>query len=473
MPNNLEKLKYIETKDALDKVSPSFCLAKWLQVTIHLQNGQTHSCHHPPTHKVPLSELKENPAALHNTKEKINQRRAMLRGEKPKPCHYCWDAEKASPDNFSDRVFKSSSSWAMPFLEKTLKDPLSDRITPRYLEVSFGHKCNFKCSYCAPHISSSLFEETKRFGKYPVEDAHDLKWLDKVGLTPIPPEDDNPYVDAFWKWLPEIYQDLRVLRITGGEPLVNPNTFKLLEYMKEHPSDHLDFAMNSNLGLPKSYIQRLKKHLVPLLENKHVKRVNLFTSIDTWGADAEYIRNGLNCEEFEQNLIELFESSPEMRITIMCTFNVLSVPRFHELIEKVLEWKKRFGMIGNDDRLIFDISHLTYPRHQAFTILPASYESRLGELFELMKLHQKKTHLDPEGFTVLEVEKMKRILEIFRDHHQSKDPQQKYWQKQFQLFFTEYDKRKGTSLKQTFPDYSFLGQQSILQDFKNKFKYMR
>ena len=256
MSMDAEKNKYLDTKSRLEKVSPSFCLAKWSQVTLHLQNGQTHSCHHPPTHKVPLEELSSNPAALHNTKEKIEQRRAMLRGEKPEPCHYCWNAEEASAENLSDRVFKSSRTWAMPFMEETLKEPLSDKIPPRYLEVSFGHKCNFKCSYCAPHISSSLMEEAKRFGKYPVEDAHDLKWLDQSGLTPIHPDKPNPYVDAFWKWLPEIYQDLRVLRMTGGEPLVNPNTFKLLDYMKNHPSTHLDFGMNSNWKcLPKAILK--------------------------------------------------------------------------------------------------------------------------------------------------------------------------------------------------------------------------
>ena len=50
------------TKDRLDKISPSFCLAKWNQVTIHLSNGTTHSCHHPEPHKVGLDEIKRKKA---------------------------------------------------------------------------------------------------------------------------------------------------------------------------------------------------------------------------------------------------------------------------------------------------------------------------------------------------------------------------------------------------------------------------
>ena len=55
-------------REKLDSKSPSLCLAKWTQVTLHLQNGHTQSCHHPSTHKIPLEELEANPSALHNTK---------------------------------------------------------------------------------------------------------------------------------------------------------------------------------------------------------------------------------------------------------------------------------------------------------------------------------------------------------------------------------------------------------------------
>ena len=37
-----------ETKNKLDKISSSMCMAKWFQVSLHLPNGKTHSCFHPP-----------------------------------------------------------------------------------------------------------------------------------------------------------------------------------------------------------------------------------------------------------------------------------------------------------------------------------------------------------------------------------------------------------------------------------------
>ncbi len=62
MIKGIHGLKSFEiVKDRLNKVGKGFCLAKWNQVSILLQTGQTHSCHHPYPHVVPLKELEENP----------------------------------------------------------------------------------------------------------------------------------------------------------------------------------------------------------------------------------------------------------------------------------------------------------------------------------------------------------------------------------------------------------------------------
>ena len=71
---NEERIKVLELKrEEINKVSPSFCSAKWLQTTLYLQNGFNHSCHHPSAHKIPVEEVKANPAALHNSKFKKEQ----------------------------------------------------------------------------------------------------------------------------------------------------------------------------------------------------------------------------------------------------------------------------------------------------------------------------------------------------------------------------------------------------------------
>ena len=65
-------------KERLATVSPSMCLAKWNQTSLHLPTGLTNSCYHPPLHEIDADKLQTNPAALHNTAEKLNQRQQML-----------------------------------------------------------------------------------------------------------------------------------------------------------------------------------------------------------------------------------------------------------------------------------------------------------------------------------------------------------------------------------------------------------
>ena len=105
--------------DDINEVSPSFCIAKWKQVTMHLQNGNTHSCHHPNPHYVPVEEIMRNYKALHNSEFKKQQRKLMLEGKRPSECDYCWRVEDSPGNHYSDRTYKSADGkWAFPYLNE-------------------------------------------------------------------------------------------------------------------------------------------------------------------------------------------------------------------------------------------------------------------------------------------------------------------------------------------------------------------
>lgn len=236
-----------KAKQQLDNISPTMCYAKWSQVSMHLTNGMTHSCYHPPTHKIPLEELDKNITALHNTKEKKEQRRQMLKGERPEGCSYCWNIEDTG--SRSDRVYRSGEYWAQESREDIMDAGASGNINPRYVEVNFNQACNFKCSYCSPHLSTAWQEEIEEHGEYPTTSPHNnIQSLNNKGLMPLKvSQDDNPYVTAFWKWWPEMYKTLRVFRMTGGEPLMDKNTFQVLDYVYENPNKDLELSITSNM----------------------------------------------------------------------------------------------------------------------------------------------------------------------------------------------------------------------------------
>ena len=86
--HELENPIYTQMEEKLNEVGKGMCLAKWTQVTLQLQTGHNHSCHHPRTHKISENEIKRNPSALHNTQYKKLRRREMLTGKRPEECDY-------------------------------------------------------------------------------------------------------------------------------------------------------------------------------------------------------------------------------------------------------------------------------------------------------------------------------------------------------------------------------------------------
>ena len=457
-----EKQILTEYKKKLDKVGCGFCIAKWTQVTIHLQMGETHSCHHPKTHKISVQEIKRNPSALHNTKYKKLQRKKMLEGERPSECEYCWNVEDNS-NEFSDRIYKSSEPWSQPFLEEVKELGWRGDFNPKYVEVAFSNACNFKCSYCGPSFSSKWVQEIKKHGAYPTTDHfNDINYLEQTGKMPIHHKEENPYVEAFWRWWPDLYRDLHTFRITGGEPLLAKDTWKILDYIIENPDPNreLKLGINSNLGVTDDLIDLLIEKLKVIEKNNLVKEVIIYTSVDAAGDHAEYIRNGLNYEYFCTNVEKILKATRRVSMVFMSTFNILSIPRYKEMLAFAYDMKKKYN---SDHRywnpvIMVDSSYLRYPHHQACNILPKEYANTVEELADFAESLRMVNKVPDElwtpkcmGYTDIEISKIRRIADWMRGDHD--ENQIKNSRKNFYRFFKAHDERRGTDFIKTFPQY--------------------
>jgi organic radical activating enzyme len=447
----MDRKNELAVRKKLNDVSPSFCLAKWYQVTIHLQNGQTHSCHHPHTHKVNVRELEENPTALHNTVWKKYQRYKMLKGDRPAECDYCWKIEDSHADSISDRTFKSAEDWALPNFDEATTKPWDYDFTPRYVEVSFGHACNFKCIYCAPHISSSIMAEFQRFGHYKESPEFDLDNLSRTGQMPIPKDEWNPYVDAFWKWWPDLVPELKNFRITGGEPLINQNTFRFLDYIKSHPMPELTFGINSNLGIPDAQYDRFLESMKYILENKLISQFEFFTSVDTHGVQAEYIRNGLSYKNYMANVRKFLTTLPiDTKLVFMCTYNALSVPTFNAFLEDVVLLKKEFKNSQGEPRVILDMPYLRDPSYLSLAVLTKEFESAIKGSLTFMKDRSVEKLFQHWVFNDHEISKMERVYNWFISLPKDGENVRKM-RKNFYSFIREHDRRRGLNFKSCFP----------------------
>ena len=145
----------------------------------------------------------------------------------------------------SDRFYRSGEPWAMDHYKNILDNPQGD-VVPTYVEVDFSNACNFKCSYCSPQFSTAWAQEVEEHGSFPTQPIHNDPSHFK-GKNKVMPQNNNPYVDAFWKWWPELYPQLRHFRMTGGEPMMDKNTFKVFEYIIDNPKK--DFKGPNQLGM--------------------------------------------------------------------------------------------------------------------------------------------------------------------------------------------------------------------------------
>jgi len=442
-----------QVRDKLNGISPSFCLAKWLQHTIYLQTGMNHSCHHPPAHKIPVDEIKDNPKALHNTKFKKKQMRKMLIGERPAECDYCWRVEDMGPGYFSDRVYKSNVSWSTPYIANVLSAETDD-IAPTYMEISFSNVCNLKCAYCSPDLSSRWYDEIKKYGPYPTTISNNsFDSLKQMGKMPIPHREHNPYVDAFWKWWPELYTNLHTIRITGGEPLMSKDCWKVLEEIKNNPRENLTLAINTNLAVPDDMIDRL----ITLLDEigPKIKQVQIFTSNESTGKQAEYVRYGMNYNHWYKNcqkVLTALNGKFDLIFAFMTTVSILSIGTFHLFLKDVLELRKEFinDHMKQGNILPCMTNYLRYPEMLAITNLDDRTKEE-SALFIQEVIDNYRVGLRPGSgvFWEDEINQMERLLKFMRDDTVGQVERNRY---NFRVFIEEYDKRRGTDFKSTFPN---------------------
>jgi organic radical activating enzyme len=429
-------------QQVLDPKSASFCAAKWYNATIWLGSGMTTSCHHPPAHLVNIDKVGANPRLLHNTDQKKDDRRKMLAGERPQGCEYCWKIEDMGRDAVSDRVYKSKI-YPIKALDEAYNTPWNEDVNLRTLEIAFDRTCQFACSYCNPAFSSTWVNDIKRNGPYEslVSDgrnhfthAHDSSQLYRFGET-------NPYVEAFFKWWEsDLHQTLQELRITGGEPLMSGDTWKLIEWFKANQGRSTTrLAINSNLGM-----DRLK--LFEFIEKvKDIPHLEIYTSMESVDQQAEYIRDGLDYDLWMHNVQELLEHDHIKAVHCMCTINALCLDQLPDLLSQLLKLKQVYGR----ERVNFTLNILRFPSFQSPLILPHTLRTQYKEqLQDFLDCNRDDIFMHEHELNHLQ--RLIDYLDVVKTPHSDAFDMPKL-HNDFKQFFSQYDQRRGKNFAETFP----------------------
>ena len=444
---------YKSIKSQLDSISSSFCIAKWSQLTLYLQTGYNHSCHHPTPHKIPLAEVLENPKALHNTKFKKVQMKKMLTGERPVECEYCWKIEDLGKDYLSDRVYKSAHEFSQNKIDEIVEKKTQD-IEPSYLEISFSNVCNLKCAYCSPDISSTWMQEIEEYGGYPTtSNYNNLEWFKQQKKIPYKNSENNPYVDAFWKWWPELSPKLHTLRLTGGEPLLSKDVWKIIDSVIENPNPKLTFCINTNLLVPDTLIDKLIDKLNQL--DGKVKELQIFSSGESTGKANEYIRFNTDYKKWTSNFEKVLSKTKNVLVANMTTVNLTSVNSYCDFIRYLLDMRSIYNKEVSFNKVQFMTNYLRYPEFLAITILDDEtkdkFKKDVEELIEERRwgVWNKTEH----GYLTNEqIDQLQRLIDHMYENKSSDENTLNTIRRDFYSFVNEYDKRRGTNFVETFPE---------------------
>lgn len=428
-------------QQVLDKLSGSFCGAKWYNATIWLGSGMTTSCHHPPAHKISVESIRANYKALHNTPEKRDDRAKMQRGERPAGCEYCWKIEDLGRDAVSDRVYKSKI-YSEGDLQDAFRTPVETDINLKTLEIAFDRTCQFACSYCNPAFSSTWVNDIRRNGPYTqlVSDGrnhfthtHDSAQLYKFGSV-------NPYVEAFFQWWEsDLHRTLDELRITGGEPLMSAHTWQLIDWFKNNPGrSHTRLAINSNLGADVDVAR--------LLDSVAGLAVDIYTSQESTGRAAEYIRDGLDYQDWQFKVNDILKGKTIRTLHFMATINALCLPTLVEHIEYLRLLKQEFGR----DRVSFTLNILRFPSFQSPLVL--SDELR-GVYKQRLESYLESARTDPlfHEHELNHIQRLIDYLDVAKTPH-SDAFELPALRSDFRRFYEQYDQRRDKNFAQAFPE---------------------
>jgi sulfatase maturation enzyme AslB (radical SAM superfamily) len=247
-------------------------------------------------------------------------------------------------------------------------------------------------------------------------------------------EKNNPFIEAFWRWWPELENHLQELRITGGEPLLSNNVWTIIDKFTNPNLAHINLAINSNLMVSGQLIDKL------INKSHQIKQFDLYTSCEATGQQAEYIRDGLRYSIFMNNLEKTISKGKFSSVNVMLTINSLCLFSITDFLDQLVELKSKYGIRFP----VWTLNIIKYPAFMTPLVLPIDIRNKINEnLRSWLESNKSKPYI-----TDMELEHVYRLIKYLE-----KDPPSNLLQLQqdFKSFFTQYDRRRKKNITETFP----------------------
>ena len=405
------------------------CQLKWTHSTVYLTDGVSASCHR--VQGDPL-EIRNGELNFHNLPAKLEARRKMLKGEWPgRGCEHCKHIEEAGGTSDRQIHLHLEGTTAPPELDNDLE---AVDVTPRQLEVYWGNTCNQKCIYCGAHFSSQIQQEEEKFGDFNKEGVDISPWWKK-----------NPkieeHTELLFKWFENNIHKLHKVFVLGGEPFLQKETFRFIEFLekRELPDLTLCFFSNHNVAHDryKMWVSRLDK----MVKQGRLDKLQIIASCDAWGPAGEYVRTGINLPLLQKNF-EYVLNETETLQGINSALTVTAVSGMPEMVKMINNWSKirpvYWSMMKANQH---DIGPKPY-------LYPGIFGKKINEwgLQEAIELFDTNSYGYPDSVKV----NHKKFMEGNMIEFENREPSL-IRQKQLKIYLTELDRRRGTNWKKVYP----------------------
>ena len=273
--------------------------------------------------------------------------------------------------------------------------------TDNTIELFLSNLCNHMCSYCSPKFSSQWQDSIQSLGQF-----RNISGTAKLNLqvSPDAAADQTEWIDQLENYINSCKDNSVVLKLVGGEPLMQINNLKHL--LSFNLTKIKTLSIITNLNPPQN------KFLHWLLQNIPREKLLIIVSLDATPAYNHVPRAGFDCDRFNANLDLLNKNNIDYYFS-----SVISVLSIFDLIN-FLPWvdqtghRARFNTINNPDCLSLACVPLEFrtkilDQLQGFDVPELVKESlqkhntvvdlKLFEQYNYLKQYFDRNYIDPES----------------------------------------------------------------------------
>lgn len=265
-----------------------------------------------------------------------------------KYCHKCLEHERNNVESIRQQRIKISNNFK-PIQSAIDNNGEIKDFNFRSVEIKFfGNLCNLKCRMCGPEYSSSIAAEQKKQGIY-------------SGPTHINAYADMSNKEQFYSDLDQILPYTKILKFTGGEPMMNEGIQNLIQYAVDK-----DYSNNIILKIITNGT-KINQKLLKL--SSKFKMFWAEVSVDGLWEINDYQRTGSNFHDINSNIKILKQYG---KVSLTTTITAINVHQLEDLIS--------YSKYLNVDLSLGSIA--ITPLYLQVKVLPIGYRNKLIEKYK-------------------------------------------------------------------------------------------